>query len=122
MTEAPPPPPETTPTAPVAAPQGNGIATAGLTVGIVAGVIAWFPCLPVVGLVLGVIGLILSVLGLKKSSVVGSGRGKAIAGLICSVIGILGGIIILVLWIGAIGASKTAFDKVLEMYNNPNMP
>ena len=65
----------------------NGLAIAGMVVGIVSIIPALnFYCIT------GVVGLVLSILGLKKVKEVGSGKAFAIAGLVCSIVGIVIGI------------------------------
>ena len=69
--------------------RGNGPATAGLVFGILTFVFCWIP-----GLFWGfaLFGLIFSIIGVAKRNA--SGKGKAIAGLILSVIGLGLGIVI----------------------------
>lgn len=63
--------------------QGNGAAAAALVLGVIAVVIAWVPLLVVVGVVLAVLALVFGGRGLRRSRETGSGRGLAIAGLVC---------------------------------------
>ncbi len=79
------PPPQP---AAAAAPQGNGLAVAGMVLGIVGLVLCW---VPYVGAVVALIGVILSALGVSRANAVGKGKGMALAGLICSVLGIVAG-------------------------------
>ena len=69
--------------------RGNGMATAGLVFGILAFVFSWIP-----GLYygFGLLGLIFSIVGLCKKNA--PGKGKAIAGLILAVLGVIAGIVI----------------------------
>lgn len=63
---------------------GNGKATAGLILGIISIVFFWlsfFDAIPVV------LGLIFGFLGLNESKRTGSGRGPAIAGIVCALVG-----------------------------------
>lgn len=63
---------------------GNGKATAGLILGIISIVFFWlsfFDAIPIV------LGLIFGFLGLGESKRTGSGRGSAIAGIVCAFIG-----------------------------------
>ena len=69
--------------------RGNGMATAGLVFGILTFVFCWIPSL-YYGF--GLLGLIFSIVGLVKKNA--SGKGKAIAGLILAVLGVIAGIII----------------------------
>ncbi len=123
MTEAPPPPPETTPTAPAAAPQGNGVATAGMVLGIIALATSWMFCAPYVPLVCGIVGLILGVVGSGKAKQLGgAGAGKAKVGIILSIIGVVIIVVILIL-VATVFAEVTKsltdeIRKAQEMYNN----
>ncbi len=92
MTETPPPaapePPAAGPSAPPpTAPKKktNGLAIAGLVLGIVA--VALF-CVWKIALPCAVVGVILSVLGLKKAKETGSGAGMAKAGLVLGIVAI----------------------------------
>ena len=77
---------------------GNGLAVAGMVLGIIALVTFWAifisaPC--------GLVGLVLSILGMKKAKKVGSGKGMAITGLVLSILAILatvGLIVLIYLW------------------------
>ncbi len=80
-----------TPQPPVQAPQmpqqkqSNGLAVAGMVLGIIGlvGLCIWW-----LGLPCAIVGLILSILGKKKAEVTGTGAGMAKAGMICSIIAI----------------------------------
>jgi hypothetical protein len=65
-------------------PQGNGMAVTGMVIGIVALVLCWFLFL---NWVLAVLGIIFSALGIVRARKVGKGKGMAIAGLICAIVG-----------------------------------
>lgn len=69
--------------------QGDGLAIAGLVLGIISIVLCW---IPLFDLVIGIVGLILSLLGRRSLS----RRGLAIAGLVCSIIGLILSLIITV--------------------------
>ena len=66
---------------------GQGMSVAGMVLGIVSVV-----CCGLIGIICGVVGVILSGLALKDNK---PGRGMAIAGVACSIVGIVGGIIYL---------------------------
>lgn len=74
---------------PAPAKRGNGMATAGLVFGILTFVFCFIPSL-YYGF--GLLGLIFSIVGLVKKNA--PGKGKAIAGLILAVLGVIAGIII----------------------------
>ena len=61
---------------------GNGLATAAITCGLIALLFAWMPVLVIVGLVLGILGLVFGIRGARRAGLVGSGRGRALAGAI----------------------------------------
>jgi hypothetical protein len=68
---------------------GNGMAIAGMVLGIVGIVFCW---IPVVGPAIGLVGLILSIAGMSRANAVGGkGKGMAIAGLVCSIVALLFG-------------------------------
>lgn len=67
---------------------GKGLGVAGLVLGILAAVISFVPCLGMYAMVPGVIGLILSVISIIQANKAGAAKGMAIAGLICSLVGI----------------------------------
>lgn len=81
----------------------NGFAIAGMILGIVS--IPASCCFAWVGILVAVLGLIFSIIGQSKGK-----SGMAIAGIICSVIGILLGITNSVL--GAVMASSGAYDEL----------
>ncbi|SES67278.1 protein of unknown function [Oceanobacillus limi] len=61
----------------------NGKAIAGLTLGILSVI------LPYIGVVLGIIGIVIANKGIKEiGETAGNGRGIAIAGRVCSIVGI----------------------------------
>lgn len=84
--------------------QKKGMGIAGMVLGILG------LCVPYAGVLLAIIGLILSALQLKKikqDPVQYGGKGMAIAGLVCSIVGLIGAVLIL-LFIGAILAAAGA--------------
>jgi len=119
MTEVPTPPdsPQTPPPAtpaqqapaPAAAPvaggpkQGNGIAVAGMILGIVA--CALF-CIPYIALPCAIVGLILSIQGKKKSLVTGTGAGMAKTGLILSIIALALAVLFAILLLAGVATSS----------------
>jgi hypothetical protein len=86
------------PTGQPAGPPPGGQNTQGL-VGMILGIIA-IPtaCCPYLGIVVGIVGGVFSWLGLKKANAgLASNAGQAKAGLICSGVGVVLGILILIL-------------------------
>ena len=74
--------------------QNNGVAIAGMVVGIASILFPFYG-------ITGIVGIILSILGLKKKKTTGKGKGMAIAGICCSVVGIVMGIISIIAVIAA---------------------
>ncbi|MBA2541511.1 MAG: DUF4190 domain-containing protein [Deltaproteobacteria bacterium] len=71
-------------------PQGNGMAVAGLVLGILGLVLCWASIL---GWILALLGIIFGGLGIGKANKIGGkGKGMAIAGLVCGVLGLILGI------------------------------
>ena len=64
---------------------GNGIAVAAMTCGLVGLLFAWMPIFVVVGVVLGVLAVVFGVRGRRRAARVGSGAGMAKAGLITGI-------------------------------------
>ena len=84
----------------------NGLGTAGFVLGLVGLVFAFIPLIGVVAWPLVIIGLILSLVGLSRvRKGVATNKGLAIAGIVCSAVGL----VICILWTAVFGA---AVDKV----------
>jgi hypothetical protein len=75
----------------------NSLATAAMTCGIIAVLLAWIPFVVVAGVVLAVLALVFGVKGLRRSADAGRGRGSAIAGIVTGTIALLAAIIGVVL-------------------------
>ena len=98
---------------PPAGGQQNTQGLVGMIVGIVSIPLA---CCAWGGIVLGVVGLVFSWLGLQKSNQgLASNRGQAMAGLICSAVGLVLGILILIL-----SFSLQSFDWQHYVESNSN--
>jgi hypothetical protein len=78
----------------------NGMAVASLVLGVLSILFVWIPFVGLISWVLAPIGLVLGLVALGKPS----GRGLAIAGAICSGIGLLG----CIGWVVLIGAVAAA--------------
>ena len=66
---------------------GKGASVAGLVLGIIAIVLAWFYMVNIAALILGIVGIILAVKGKKASAAAGCPTGLGTAGLVLSIIG-----------------------------------
>lgn len=103
MSQTYPPPPPQYPAGP-GTQQTNGLAVAGMVVGIVS--IALF-FLNWIDILIGIVGLVLSIVGLSKSRQLGgTGRGMAIAGIITSAVGIVAAAIFLIAVVVAVTSSS----------------
>lgn len=72
---------------------GKGMAVAGLVLGIVATVLAWFYLINIVALVCGIVGIICAAKGKKAAKAAGTPTGVATAGMVLAIIGtVLAGI------------------------------
>ena len=80
--------------------QSNGLAVASLVLGILSILFVWIPFIGLVSWILAPIGLVLGLVALNKPF----GKGMAIAGSICSGIGLLG----CIGWVVLIGAAAAA--------------
>ncbi len=67
---------------------GKGLGIAGLVLGILAAVVSFVPCLGMYAMFPGIIGLILSIISIVQANKAGAAKGMAIAGLVCSIVGI----------------------------------
>ncbi len=67
-------------------PQGAGLATASLVLGILAMIFVWIPLVGLIAWILAPLGLAFGLIALSKPG----GRDLAIAGTVCSALGLLG--------------------------------
>ena len=81
--------------------QSNGLAVAGMVLGII-GLVTL--CLYGLGAIPALIGLILSIKGKNRAKETGVGGGMAIAGLVTSIIALVFGVILIVVFAAAIAA------------------
>lgn len=127
-------PPAPPPPAPAAAsPQGNGLAVAGMVVGIVGLVLFW---VPYVGGVVSLVGLVLGAVGIARANKVGRGKGMAIAGVACGLCGVIANIYTSYMVMSAfnhyVGKSRTVEARVhvnrigrgvkMYFYENETLP
>lgn len=84
--------------------QSNGLAVASLVLGILSILFVWIPLIGLVSWVLAPVGLVLGLVALKQPF----GRGMAIAGSICSGIGLLG----CIGWVVLIGMAASVSASV----------
>ena len=88
----------------------NGMAVAGLVLGIIALVLSW---LTWPSWILSILGIIFGALGISKANKIGGkGKGMAIAGLVCSIIAIIISIIVLMLIMRAVKRDLRRFGEV----------
>ena len=85
----------------------NGLAIAGFVVGLVS-IFLNFYCITGV------------VLGLKKSKETGKSKSLAIAGIVCSIIGIIVGIIGIIIAVTAVNAIKNNTQNIVNAVNTLN--
>lgn len=87
------------------APQDTALAVASLVLGVFSICTVWIPFVGLIAWILAPLGLILGLVALKRPT--GPGRGVAIAGVVCSAIGLLGcvGWVVLIGALTAIGAA-----------------
>jgi hypothetical protein len=67
---------------------GKGLGIAGLVLGILAAIVSFVPCLGMYAMFPGIIGLVLSIISIIQANKAGAAKGMAIAGLVCSIVGI----------------------------------
>jgi len=89
---------------------GNGLATASLVLGILSLVTVWIPFFGMIAWILAPLGLIFGLVALNKPI----GRGMAIAGAVCSGLGLLGCIawVLLLVAGAAVGDTATTVSTV----------
>jgi type II secretory pathway pseudopilin PulG len=84
--------------------RGNGIAVAGMVLGLVGILLCWANFL---GMIPSVLGIIFGAIGWSKANKVGRGKGMAIAGVVCGVVGL----ILAIVFIMVVMASFTSYMK-----------
>ncbi len=84
-----PPSPFIPTTRPRSRPEGNGLAIAGLVLGILALIVSFIPIVNVIVWPLAILGLIFGGVGLAKSKKAGKGKGASITALVTSILSIV---------------------------------
>jgi len=83
-------------------PPGNGLAVAGMVLGIIGLVLCW---IPIVGGLCAIVGIILGALGMGRAKKIGGkGKGLALAGLVCGIVGVVLGIAFFVMMMRTVSA------------------
>jgi Tfp pilus assembly protein PilE len=87
---------------------GNGLAVAGMVLGILGLVLCW---VAIIGWIVAIVGVVLSALGMSKAKKLGGkNKGMAVAGLVCGIVGLAIGIIFFVIAMTAV----SAFDDYVK--------
>lgn len=100
--------------------EDNNIAIISMILGIISIALCW---VPIFGIALGIVGLVLSIKGLNKAKMVNKGKGFAIAGLTCSIVGIFLNLIYSFAWFLAFIVLKSTVNVLENLdynytYNN----
>lgn len=82
----------------------NGLATAGMVLGIIALAIVWIPVLGLAALPLALVGTPLAGVGFARSKRSGAGRGTAIAGLVLGIVALIMFFVIMGAWGAALSS------------------
>jgi len=111
MTQAPAhrPPPVQYVTAP-----SNGLATAGMVLGIIGTIMAFIPVIGIAGALLGGLGFVLGVFGFLASLKRGVGKGKAIAALVLGIASVIVFIVISAATVAAVDSVSKSVDKSIK--------
>lgn len=98
----------------------NGLAIAGLVLGLLGLLTCWAPVLNVLSIVLGVIGVVLSGIGLAKSKQANAGKGLSIAGIVLGALAIIFAVLINVALVSSIqdlGETSTTVEAPSDSGN-----
>ena len=90
-------------------PKAHGLGIAGMVLGIVGLVFAFIPCVNIVGIILGIVGVILAAVGRSKSPK--GHQGMATAGVVCSILAIVIGVIWWYRLANAVNEGVGGFDE-----------
>ena len=99
-------PPYQQPGYPQAPKQSNPMAIGALVCGIIGVIFCWFGWFSFVALVLSVIGIILGAKGMQVAKTTNSGKGLAIAGLVCGIVGTALSLIAVICYICVLSAAN----------------
>ena len=80
----------------------NGLATAGMVLGIIALAIVWIPVLGLAALPVALVGTPLAGVGFARSKRSGVGKGAAIAGLVLGIVALIMFFVIMGAWSAAL--------------------
>lgn len=95
--------------------QGNGIAIAGMVLGIISVATCWIWCFPWIAIACGIVGVILSVLGLKTAKERGGlNAGKAKTGLICGLIGLAVSVVLFIVVLAFFTAATSSLSQQMQ--------
>jgi len=86
----------------------NGVAIAGLVLGVSSLVLFW---VPVLDWLLALTGLILSIVGIRKAAQIQVGKGLAIGGLITSIVGLLAAAMFSIFIVFLVNTGIDAYDQ-----------
>jgi len=92
-------------------PPSNGMAVAGMILGIISAATCWIWCAPWIAISCGIVGIILSVVGMKAAKIKAVGHGQAVTGLVCGIAGTAISFIVLVCVAMFLSAAVTIVDK-----------
>src|SRR5690348_15751005 len=99
--------------APNVEPKSQGLAIAGMVLGIVGLVLAIIPCFWWLGMCVSVVGIALSGVAMRFISTGSAdGKGKAVTGLVCGIVGVAIGTLWLALTVLVHTAAVTATDSL----------
>jgi hypothetical protein len=94
--------------------QGNGIGVAAGVCGIIAVALCWIPFIDYISIVLGTLAIIFGVIGVRNANRIGgAGKGMAITGIICGIVGLAIALIFLLL-IYALVSSVTVIGASIQ--------
>lgn len=108
------PPQYAPPMAPVAQDPGRGMAIASMVLGIVSIPLAW----AYVGVATAIVGLILGIIAKKKQKEAGFPTGMSLAGIICSIIGLIISIVMYALCIWALCAVGNVVNSAANEWSS----